>query len=78
MRSQFIFTELEKVWQKPTRTDLTDKPLQDKLASALLKQKNGKCDDSSGILPEMVKASCRSDIFVNKLIHTVWDEGQIP
>ena len=51
------------------------------LKKALGKLKTGKASGDSGILPEMVKAACEEDEFIELvllLVHSVWEERQVP
>ena len=53
----------------------------DKLTDAIGKLKNGKAGGASGILPEMVKAACCEDDFLELLLNLVqamWKEGEVP
>ena len=51
------------------------------LTKALGKLRNGKAGGSSSILPEMIKTACSNEEFrtlLLDLIHTVWEERQVP
>ena len=53
----------------------------DELTKAIGKLKNGKAGGASGILPEMVKAACCEDDFLELLLDLVqapWKEGEVP
>jgi hypothetical protein len=81
VRSDFDTTELELTRQRPLRQELEEKPTMAELASAVKKLKSGKAGGSSGILPEMVKASyCREEFLTAllDLVHTVWEQWQVP
>lgn len=75
MRSQFNLTELEKVYGRDQQEQISQinhcKMCCMASCSLILKLKNGKCGGSSGILLQMVKASCRSEVFVNELLDLV-------
>ena len=51
------------------------------LTAAIGKLKNGKAGDASGILPEMVKAGCSEEDFLDMmmdLVQTSWKEKMVP
>ena len=53
----------------------------DELTDAIGNLKNGKARGASGILPEMVKAACCEDDFLELLLDLVqatWKEGEVP
>ena len=49
---------VNKVRQKPIRTEMEELPSVEKLCRAISKIRNGKAAGESAILPEMVKAAC--------------------
>ena len=53
----------------------------DELTNAIGKLKNGKAGVAFGILPEMVKAACCEDDFLEillDLVQATWKEGEVP
>ena len=52
----------------------------DKLTDAIGKLKNGQAGGASGMLPEMVKAACCEDNFLElilDLVQATWKEGEV-
>ena len=47
--------ELQRVQQRPLRSELEELPSKEELVGAISKTKNGKASGESGILPEMLK-----------------------
>lgn len=81
IQSQHNATEMEKTRQRQTRHDMTELPSKEELKTAVENLQNGKASGKSGILPEMVKASCCNDSFLNvmlDLVHKVWQEKEVP
>ena len=81
VQSQFSTAEIEKVRQRRVRIDLEDPPSLDEIMEAAMKLKPGKAGGRSGILPEMVRASCGSDNFPERLldlVNTAWREKSVP
>ena len=81
IQSQFNQAEIEKARQRPVRHQLAEVPTMDELTDAIGKLKNGKAGGASGILPEMVKAACCEDDFLELLLDLVqatWKEGEVP
>ena len=81
IHSEFNEEELERVRQRPLRTDLAELPSEDEVWDAVGKLRSGKAGGASGILPEMVKAACCEEIFMSKLlelVHDVWRECSVP
>ena len=81
VKSQFEVTELERTRQRPVRKELADKPTMEELVAAIAKLQGGKAGGSSRILPEMVKAGCCKEEFLDivlDLVHTVWEEQGVP
>ena len=81
IQSQFNEEEIRKVSQRPVRHHLAEVPTMDELTDAIGKLKNGKARGASGILPEMVKAACCEDDFLERLldlVQTTWKEGEVP
>ena len=67
--------------QRPVRHDLAEPPTMDELTMAIGKLNNGKAGGDSGILPEMVKAGCSEDVFLDMmldLVRTSWKEKRVP
>ena len=78
---QFNEAEIKKARQRPVRHQLAEVPTMDKLTDAIGKLKNGKVGGASGILPEMVKAACCVDDFLElplDLVQAMWKEGEVP
>ena len=71
IQSQFNQAEIEKARQRPVRLQLAEVPTMDELTDAIGKLKNGKAGGASGILPEMVKAACCEDDFLELLLDLV-------
>ena len=81
IRSQFSLEELEKVRQRPIRSRMAELPTMEELILAVGRIKPGKAGGSSGILPEMLKASCCDEEFRDlllNLVQTVWRERRVP
>ena len=81
LQSQFDMEELQKVQQRSLRSELEELPSKEELVGAILKTKNGKASGESGTLPEMLKAACKGDTFINRLlelVHDVWKAGSVP
>ena len=81
IQSQFNEDEIKKARQRPVRHQLAEAPTMDELTDAIGKLKNGKAGGASGILPEMVKAACCEDDFLELLLDLVqatWKEGEVP
>lgn len=81
IHSQFSEAEIMKARQRPMRHQLADKPSMDELTSAIGRLKNGKAGGLSGILPEMVKAACCEEDFLElllDLVQMVWKESKVP
>ena len=60
---------------------MADPPSKEELLEAVMKMKNGKAGGESGVLPEMVKAVCCEEDFVEMLVDLVkevWSEGKVP
>ena len=80
-QSVYSWEELNQVRQRPLRSNLAERPSMRELRKALGKLKTGKASGDSGILPEMVKAACEEDEFIELvllLVHSVWEERQVP
>ena len=81
IQSDFDMEELSRVRQRPTRNEMTEVPSEEEVMNAVGKLRNGKAGGESGILPEMVKAACCEEEFVNKLldlVKDVWEKGCTP
>ena len=81
IQSQLNEAEVEKARQRPVRHQLAEVPTMDKLTDAIGKLKNGKAGGASGILPEMVKAACCENDFLElllNLLQATWKEGEVP
>ena len=81
IQSEFDMKELSRVRQRPTRSEMTEVPSEEEVMNAVGKLRNGKAGGESGILPEMVKAVCCEEEFVNKLldlVKDVWEKGCTP
>ena len=81
IQSDFDMEELSRVRQRPTRNEMTEVPSEEEVMNAVGKLRNGKAGGESGILPEMVKAACCEEEFVNKLldlVKDVWETGCTP
>jgi len=81
VQSDFDMEELSRVRQRPTRSEMTEVPSEEEVMNAVAKLRNGKAGGESGILPEMVKAACCEEEFVNKLldlVKDVWEKGCTP
>ena len=81
VQSQFSVDELDKVRQRPIRHHLAEQPTMSELTTAGGKLKNGKAGGATGVLPEMVKAGCSEDYFLNMmldLVQTSWKENRVP
>lgn len=73
--------ELEKVRQRELRPEIAEPPTKEELEETVGKLKNAKAGGTSNILPEMVKAACCEDEFLDlllDLVHTVWRESAVP
>ena len=70
IQSQFNEAEIKKARQRPVRHQLAEVPTLGKLTDAIGKLKNGKAGGASGI-PEMVKAVCCEDDFLELLLNLV-------
>ena len=60
---------------------MAELPSREELTDAVGKLQNGKAAGKSGILPEMVKAGCCNDNFLNimlDLVCKVWQEKKVP
>ena len=60
---------------------MTEVPSEEEVMNSMGKLRNGKAGGESGILPEMVKATCCEEEFVNKLlglVKDVWEKGCTP
>ena len=82
IHGQYDNEELEKVKQRPLRPEIAKLPSKEEIEKAVGKLKNTKAGGSSNILPEMVKAACCEDDFLDMLldlVHTAWnEESQVP
>ena len=81
IQSQFDETEIMRARQRPVRHHLAEAPTMDELTDAIGKLKNGKAGGASGILPEMVKAACSEEEFLDlllDLVQTAWKESEVP
>ena len=81
IQSHHNATEMEKTRQRPTRHQMAKLPSREELTDAVGKLQNGKAAGKSGILPEMVKAGCCNDNFLNimlDLVCKVWQEKEVP
>ena len=81
LQSQFDMDELQRVQQRPVKSELEEPPSKEELLRAILKIKNGKASGESGILPEMLKAASYGDGFMSRLlelVHDVWKAGSVP
>ena len=79
IQSQFNEAEIRKARQRPVRHHLAEVPTMDELIDAIGKLKNGKAWGASGILTEMVKASCCESDFLEpllNLVQTTWEKGE--
>ena len=79
--SHFSLTELGKVKQRPVEMDMADPPSMEELMQAVKKIKAGKAGGKSGILPEMLKASCCKARFRHillDLVQSAWRERRVP
>ena len=82
-QSQFDPTEIERVKQRPVRMQMAELPTRtrEELEEAIGKLKNGKAGGKSNILPEMIRAACCEEEFLEmllELVHQVWKEGSVP
>ena len=69
------------VMQRPLKPHMAEPPTKEELVEAVGKLKSGKAGGSSGILPEMVKAACCEDEFLDlllDLVHSVWRDSEVP
>ena len=76
--SHYSLTELA---QRPTRTSMADPPSLEELMQAVSKLKSSKAGGSSGILPEMLRASYCDTRFRHTLLDLVlsaWRERRVP
>ena len=81
IQNQFNEAEIMKARQRPIRHQLAEMPNMDELTSAIGRLKNGKAGGLSGILPEMVKAACCGEDFLDlllDLVQMVWKESEVP
>ena len=81
IQSEFDEEELGRVHQRPSRTELAELPSEEVTWNAICKFRNGKAGGSSGILPEMVKATfCEDELMIRlvELVHHVWKECCAP
>ena len=62
---------MNKVKQRPVRHDLAEQPTTTELTAAIGKLKNGRAGGASRILPEMVKAGCSEDDFLDVMMDLV-------
>ena len=65
---------------RPVRHHLAEAPTMEELTDAIGKLKNGKAGGASGILPEMVKAACSEEEFLDlllDLVQTAWKESEV-
>ena len=79
--SHHSLTELEKVRQRSTRTSMADPSSLEELMQAVSKLKSSKVGGSSGILPEMLRASYCDARFRHTLLDLVlsaWRERRVP
>ena len=79
--SVFDAGEVDQIRQRAVREELKDPPSEEELIEAVIKLENGKAGGESGILPEMVKAACCEEEFVQMLldlVKDVWQEGKVP
>ena len=79
--SHFSLGELEKVKQRPIRASMANPSTMEEMRHAVSRLKSGKAGATSGILPEMLRASCCDDEFSQillDLMHSVWKERQVP
>ena len=75
-QSQFDHTEIEN-----RDRFVAELPSREELEEAIGKLKNGKAGGKSDILPEMVRAACCEEEFLEmllELIHQAWKEGRVP
>ena len=81
LQSEFSIKELSKVRQRPLRPAMAEPPSEEEVHSALGKMKSGKAGGETGILPEMLKAACYKEEFMEwllELVKDVWRESQVP
>ena len=81
LQSEFSMEELSKVRQRPLRPAMAEPPSEEEVHSALGKMKSGKAGGETGILPEMLKAACCEEEFMEwllELVKDVWRECQVP
>ena len=81
LQSDFDVSEIAEVRQRKERSDMADLPSKEELSNALGKLKSGKVGGESGILPEMLKAACEEEEFMElllKLLGDVWREWRVP
>ena len=81
LQSEFDVAELEQVRQRRERPEMADPPTEEEVVQALGKLRSGKAAGESGILPEMVKAACCGEEFMERLVEMVkdvWREGVVP
>ena len=79
--SHYSPAELEKVNQRPVADSMGNLPTMEEMMQAVKKLKPGKAGGSSGVLPEMVRASCTEDKFrvtLLELLHCAWKEERVP
>ena len=79
--SEFSLEELEKVKQRPVRSELDEPPTEEELENAVEKLKNGKAAGESCVVAEMLKAVCYEEEFMKCLLELagdVWKESQVP
>ena len=78
--NNFSLAELEKVRQRPVKMDMAELPSMEELMQAVKKIKSGKAGGKSGIIPEMLKASCCRarfrDVLLD-LLHSAWRERRM-
>ena len=80
LQSEFNLEELDKIRQRPVRPEMAETPSEE-LLSALGKLKNGKASGETGVLPEMLKAACFKDGFLDMLLELVrdaWGKSEVP
>ena len=68
IQSYFDMEELSRVRQRLTGSEMAEVPSEEEVMNAIGKLRNRKAAEESGILPEMVKAACCEEEFVNKLL----------
>ena len=78
---QFDRSEIEKIKQHPLCPEATVLSTKEELVAAITKFKNGKASGQSNILPEILKAACCEDDFLDllfDLVLSVWQESKVP